>query len=180
MTTGVVLPNSVNSSGIDAIFTSNGILTRTAASTYTSRTLTGTTNQIVVTNGDGVSGNPTFATPQDIGAASSPTFAGLTMTGTLKQSLVYSTPTTGQTVVAAATTQVLVIEPAGLLLALTVTFPSTPATGQTFRLMFGANGVTGLTVGAGAATIRGTITTGTADTSSGWIYRSTNTTWYRL
>lgn len=47
-----------------------------------SRTLTGTANQITVTSGDG-SGNPVFSTPQDIAAASSPTFAGMTLNGDL-------------------------------------------------------------------------------------------------
>jgi hypothetical protein len=43
---------------------SNGILSRTSANTVTPRTITGTTNDIGVTNGDGVSGNPTL----DIGS----------------------------------------------------------------------------------------------------------------
>lgn len=38
----------------------NGITTRTTAGTYTSRTITGTASNIVVTNGDGVAGNPTI------------------------------------------------------------------------------------------------------------------------
>ena len=38
----------------------NGIVTRTSSSTAASRTITGTTNVISVTNGDGVSGNPTL------------------------------------------------------------------------------------------------------------------------
>ena len=38
----------------------NGIVARTAANTVTSRTITGTTSNIVVTNGDGVSANPTI------------------------------------------------------------------------------------------------------------------------
>lgn len=38
----------------------NGILVRTAAGTYTSRTATGTAGNITVTNGDGVAGNPTI------------------------------------------------------------------------------------------------------------------------
>lgn len=44
-----------------AAFNSNGMLVQTAADTFAARTLMGTTNEIDVTNGDGVSGNPTFA-----------------------------------------------------------------------------------------------------------------------
>ena len=39
---------------------SNGIVARTGSGTAASRTITGTTNVITVTNGDGVSGNPTL------------------------------------------------------------------------------------------------------------------------
>ena len=47
----------------------NGLTTRTAAGTYASRALTGTAGRITVTNGDGVSGNPTIdlATVADAG-----------------------------------------------------------------------------------------------------------------
>lgn len=38
-----------------------GIVARLTASTAAARTLTGTTDEITITNGDGVSGNPTFA-----------------------------------------------------------------------------------------------------------------------
>lgn len=43
-----------------AAYNTNGILTQTAADTFTGRTITGTANRVVVTNGDGVSGNPTL------------------------------------------------------------------------------------------------------------------------
>lgn len=46
-----------------ADLSTNGIVAKTGAGTFAGRTLTGTTNQINVTNGDGVSGNPTFAFP---------------------------------------------------------------------------------------------------------------------
>lgn len=46
---------------MDGDFGSNGLMTRTGAGSYTNRTLTGTANQISVSNGDGVSGNPTIA-----------------------------------------------------------------------------------------------------------------------
>lgn len=68
---------------MDGDFSANGAMTRTAAGTYTSRTITGTTNQITVTNGDGVSGNPTLSLPQNIHTGASPTFAGGTLNGTL-------------------------------------------------------------------------------------------------
>jgi hypothetical protein len=42
---------------------SNGVICRTSASTVSARTITGTANQITVTNGDGVSGNPTLSIP---------------------------------------------------------------------------------------------------------------------
>lgn len=52
-----------------------GIATRTAASTWTTRTITGTANEITVTNGDGVAGAPTLSLPAAM------TLTGKTMTG---------------------------------------------------------------------------------------------------
>lgn len=45
---------------------------------FAGRTITGTTNQITVTNGDGVSGNPTLSLPQNIHTGASPTFNTVT------------------------------------------------------------------------------------------------------
>jgi hypothetical protein len=41
----------------------NGLFAKTAANTATSRTITGTSNEIAVTNGDGAAGNPTLSLP---------------------------------------------------------------------------------------------------------------------
>jgi len=56
---------------------------------FPARTITGTTNQVTVTNGDGVSGNPTLSLPQNIHTGASPTFAGLSLNN--------ATPTTWST-----------------------------------------------------------------------------------
>lgn len=62
---------------MDGDFSADGIMVRTGAGAYASRTITGTANQINVTNGDGDAGNPTFSTPQDIHTGASPQFAGM-------------------------------------------------------------------------------------------------------
>lgn len=64
-----------------AAYNTNGILTQTAADTFTGRTITGTTNQIIITNGNGVSGNPTLGLPQDIATTSSVQFGTLGVGG---------------------------------------------------------------------------------------------------
>ena len=53
----------------------NGVVVRTAINTSTARTITGTANEITVSNGDGVSGNPTLSLPTAL------TFTGKTITG---------------------------------------------------------------------------------------------------
>lgn len=52
-----------------------GIVAHTAANTWATRTITGTANEITVTNGDGVAGAPTLSIPTAI------TFTGKTVTG---------------------------------------------------------------------------------------------------
>lgn len=56
-----------------AAYNTNGILAQTAADTFAGRTITGTANQITVTNGDGVSGNPTLSLPYNLALGSSAT-----------------------------------------------------------------------------------------------------------
>lgn len=58
-----------------ALDSTAGLLTQTAADTFLKRTLTGTANEITVTNGDGVAGAPTVSLPASM------TFTGKTVTG---------------------------------------------------------------------------------------------------
>lgn len=62
---------------------STGVVVRTGANTYSLRSLIGTTNQVIISDGDGVGGNPILSLPQDIDVTSNPTFAGLTLTNPL-------------------------------------------------------------------------------------------------
>lgn len=68
------LGGSISLDTIDNGLAATGLIARIAANTRAARTITGTSNQITVTNGDGVSGNPTLATPQDIGTSSNVRF----------------------------------------------------------------------------------------------------------
>lgn len=49
---------------------SNGFAARTGSNTWAQRTITGTSNEISVTNGDGVSGNPTLSLPSTVDLSS--------------------------------------------------------------------------------------------------------------
>lgn len=69
----LVLANDL--SGVEGLST-NGLAARTATSTWTTRTLTAPAAGITVTNGDGVSGNPTLVLANDLSAVE-----GLSSTG---------------------------------------------------------------------------------------------------
>lgn len=66
----------------DSDFGSNGMMARTASGTYTVRTITGTTNYIDVTNGDGVSGAPTITVSATYAGGSSIATVGTVTSGT--------------------------------------------------------------------------------------------------
>ncbi|MGJ5075499.1 hypothetical protein [Bradyrhizobium oligotrophicum] len=82
-------------SGLDAdlqaiaAISTTGVLARTAADTWAMRTITGTVNEITVTDGDGVSGAPTLSLPSAL------TFTGKTVTGGTFVSPSLTTPTLG-------------------------------------------------------------------------------------
>lgn len=68
-------------SGLQDMGTGAGVVVQSGNTSFAKRTITGTSNQITVTNGDGVSGNPTLSLPQDIAIASTPTFDTLVLSG---------------------------------------------------------------------------------------------------
>ena len=56
---------------------SNGLIARTADGAAATRTITGTANQVIVTNGDGAAGNPTLSLPQSIATTSNVSFGAV-------------------------------------------------------------------------------------------------------
>lgn len=66
----------------------NGLITRTGAGTVAGRTLTGTSNRLTVTNGDGVSGNPTVDIASTYVGQTSITTLGTISAGTWNGSVI--------------------------------------------------------------------------------------------
>ncbi len=88
----------------------------------------------------------------------------------------YAVPTAGQTVAVSPTTDILVIEPAGLLATLTVNLPGGVSDGKRIGITC-TQVVTTLTFGGG------TIINGIAAFAAGigveYVYRGSNAQWYR-
>jgi hypothetical protein len=90
-----------------------------------------------------------------------------------------TTPATGNTVVATAQIAQLVCNPAGTLVALTVTFPPSPVNGQQFDLAI-SQIITTLTLNTSdGSSIDGTITTSAVNSFGGWVYCSTPNVWFK-
>ena len=75
-----VLPVANGGTGNGSYTDGQLLIGNTTGNTLTKSTLTGTANQVIVTNGGG---SITLSTPQSIATTSSPTFAGLTLTAAL-------------------------------------------------------------------------------------------------
>lgn len=93
----------------------------------------------------------------------------------LSRAVQYVTPTTGQTVVANGA-GALVINPAGTLVALTITFPASPVDGQAFEIL-STQVVTTMTLGGG--TIASALTTIGVNGAARWKYSTSAASWLR-
>lgn len=60
-----------------------GIIAKIGVDAYALRTIEGTENQVIVTDGNGQNGNPVLSLPQDIHTGASPTFAALTVSAAI-------------------------------------------------------------------------------------------------
>lgn len=89
-------------------------------------------------------------------------------------------PTTGFTNTIANTTSYYILEPAGTLATGTLTMPASPVNEQVVTIA-STQTITALTHSPNTGqTLKGALTTITVDGNASWIYRSANTTWYRV
>lgn len=156
-----------------AAFASTGIIARTAAATLAARTITGTANRITLTNGSGVSGNPTIDIASNYVGQNTITTLGTITTGTWTgTSIAVANGGTGATTAANARTN---LSAAGLAqteyLAGYLAYPEAKDYRIALNLPYGGT-ITELTTRseAGTATLTGKINTvalgGTANSVS--------------
>lgn len=89
-------------------------------------------------------------------------------------------PTTGFTNTIANITSYYILEPAGTLATGTLTMPASPVNEQVVTIA-STQTITALTHSPNTGqTLKGALTTIAADGNASWIYRTANTTWYRV
>lgn len=177
---GAVLDTAI----LDGDFSVDGLMVRTGAGAYASRTITGTANQVVVVDGNGDAGNPTLSLPQSIHTAATPTFASLTLSNKLFTTAIETTAAlNGGTTTTGASVLIELLSPdAATVASHTLTFPASPANGQQFYVgnAHGTNVITALTMSAGSDTILGALTALNVGDHAGYIYVVATTTWVRF
>lgn len=104
--------------------------------------------------------------------------------GVADQSYSYQTPATGFSITIGASVKTLLLDPAGTLATGTITMPAAPVDGQIICIA-SSQTITALTVNANSGqSIKNAPTALTVSTTGpqgyAYIYRSSNTTWYRL
>jgi hypothetical protein len=142
-----------------------------------------------------VTGNETFpadTNSQGAGSQANPSTVDIPIAAMGAGPYVYEAPLTGVSITIANTTRRLIIEPAGTIATHTVVLP-VPGAGFTALVdnqLFGLCStqiITALTMTAGAGTtLLNGLTATTVPTTVGvascaeWVYRKSNTTWYRV
>jgi hypothetical protein len=97
-----------------------------------------------------------------------------------RNTIEYITPATGFSQTITNTTTFLVIEPTGTLATGTVIMPASPVDGQVVTLTT-TQTITTLTHNPNTGqTLKGALTTITANSNAAWIYKTSTTTWYRV
>ena len=129
-----------------ASLTTTGLIVRTGTGTATTSTITGTTNQIAITNGSGVSGNPTIAIADNV-----------VLPGTASMTIV-----TGSTAnqPAAGIGQIRYDSTTNQIMWSNSSTWNVLSTGGTVTSVSGSGGTTGLTLTGGPITGSGTLTLG--------------------
>jgi hypothetical protein len=79
---GARQPLDATLTALAALDATGGVIAQTAADTFVKRSIAGTTNQITITNGDGVAGNPTAALAATLAVTSTIADDGTFSTGT--------------------------------------------------------------------------------------------------
>lgn len=108
---------------------------------------------------------------------------GITFTGALVQSLqVEANAANAANVTLSSTTASAVITTNANIASYTIYMPTSPVNGQKISLGFGGNiaSLTQTVANANAQSISGALTSATPTTFGTWVYRSGNTTWYRI
>lgn len=107
----------------------------------------------------------------------------ITFTGSSVESLqVEANVANAGNVTLSSTTSSAVITTNANIASFTVYMPTSPANGQKISLGFGGNiaSLTQTVANANAQSISGALTSATPSTAGSWVYRSANTTWYRI
>lgn len=97
-----------------------------------------------------------------------------------RNTIEYLVPTTGFSLTISNTTIYVILEPAGTLASGTVVMPASPVDNQVVTIATTAT-ITALTHNPNTGdTLKGALTTLTANSNASWIYKTSTSTWYRV
>ena len=170
-----------------------GVLANTICQSFANPTMVPSCNQYALPGPSIVQGTEVFAADTSYTGATgaggvSPTTIDIPLVAVGIGPYQYAAPLTGASVAVPYTTRHLMLDPAGTIATLTVTFPaaSTLIDNQTLGLCT-TQVVTALTLTAGSGTtVNGAPTALSVPPTTGgaacveWVYRLANTTWYRV